>query len=229
MQLPIHKVAENLDLPLTTVERWIRQGKIPVRRSGDVCIFQRVALEKWAEKHSLSFSYSGENGQEAAEPARESLLKIMQRGGVFHGVPGDTVPSVLQSVCERLPLTSDAARDGLLKRLIERENLTSTGIGKGVAIPHPRTPMEAATTAPLIATCFLDAPVDFNAVDDRPVFVVFALVSPNTKVHLHILSRLSFCLRDNGFIAFLKSAPAPDALFLKVGEIEKRLDRPEPV
>ncbi len=108
--------------------------------------------------------------------------------------------------------------------MLEREALTSTGIGRGVAIPHPRTPLSDALKAPSITTCFLEKPIDFNSVDDRPVFVMFILLSTSVKVHLHLLSRLSFWVRSAAFVDFLKTAPDPDALFARVVEFEAQLD-----
>ena len=109
--------------------------------------------------------------------------------------------------------------------MIEREHLTSTGIGKGVAIPHSHDPLPDTFEKPAITTCFLEKPVDFNAVDDRLVFVMFVLLSPTIKIHLHLLSRLSFCVRDNAFVEFLKTSPDSLTYFSKIAEFEKQLDR----
>ena len=114
---------------------------------------------------------------------------------------------------------------GKYEQLLEREHLTSTGIGKGVAIPHPHDPLAEVTEKPLITTCFLEKPIDFNAIDDQPVFVLFILISPTIKIHLHLLSRLSFCVRDNAFVEFLKRSPDSDTFFLKITEFEKQLDK----
>jgi nitrogen PTS system EIIA component len=53
MKLTIDEVAQCLDVPLSTVERWIRQGRIPVGKSGGECIFQKPILEVWAKKHNF--------------------------------------------------------------------------------------------------------------------------------------------------------------------------------
>jgi PTS system nitrogen regulatory IIA component len=109
--------------------------------------------------------------------------------------------------------------------LLEREHLTSTGIGKGVAIPHPHDPLKDMIKNSLISTCFLEKPIDFKAVDGRPVFVMFILLSSSRKIHLHLLSRLSFCIRENAFVEFLKTSPDSSAYFLKIADFEKQLDR----
>ena len=225
MKLSIKDVACCLQLPITTVERWIRQGRIPIQKSGNGLIFNDTVLEKWAATHNLPYKKA-----EPEDPLRdclipENLLPVMQRGGVFYNVNGDNVPSVLKAAVENLPNLTEPAKADLYERLMEREQLTSTGIGKGVAIPHPHDPFAEFMDNPLIATCFLEKPLDSGAVDDKPVFVMFILISPTIKLHLHLLSRLSFCVRDNAFVEFLKGAPDPDAFFSKISEFEKQLDK----
>ena len=226
MKLTLEEVAQCLHLPLSTVERWIRQGRIPIQRGEKGLIFNNSALEKWASTHNLPFTRPKKERTSHKEGyLLENLLLVMQRGGVMHNVKGNDVPTVLQAAVENISPFSEAQKIQLYQRLLERENLTSTGIGKGVAIPHPHDPFAEIIDNPLISTCFLEQPVDFAAIDDKPVFVMFILISPTIKIHLHLLSRLSFCVRDNAFVDFLKTSPLPDAFFLKIAEFEKQLDR----
>ncbi|HSM74949.1 MAG TPA: PTS sugar transporter subunit IIA, partial [Desulfobacterales bacterium] len=99
-----------------------------------------------------------------------------------------------------------------------------TGIGKGVAIPHPRTPLSGGEYPTMVTTCFLESPLEFNAIDDRPVFVLFIILCPTLQQHLHILSRLAFCLRDTRFEALLQKRPSSESLLAKVREIEQTLE-----
>jgi PTS system nitrogen regulatory IIA component len=225
MKLTIYEVAQCLHLPLSTVKRWIRQGRIPIQRSGNDYIFNESALEKWAESYNLIFSPPNTIETQLQEARPENLLPAMKRGSVFHDLKGDNVAEVLETAVENLPALYNSSKEELYKRLLERENLTSTGIGKGVAIPHPHDPMSDILENPLISTCFLEKPIDFGAVDDKPVFVMFILLSQSIKIHLHLLSRLSFCVRDNSFVEFLKTSPDSDAFFSKVAEFEKQLDK----
>jgi len=53
----------------------------------------------------------------------------------------------------------------------------------------------------MITTCFLKNEIDFNAVDKKPVFVLFLMLCSTTKLHLKLLSKLSLCLREKAFIS----------------------------
>ena len=217
-------VAGALNLPVSTIERWIRQGRIPIQRSGTDVIFIHAALEKWAATHNLPFSLNGNQANDHLPEALDSLLAAMQRGKVCHRVTGMDADAVLRSAVDCIDFLSEDSRDELFEKLIEREQLASTGIGNGIAIPHPRDPLSQPPEMPVIATCFMEKPVHFNAIDDQPVSVFFVLISPTVKHHLHLLSRLSFCIRDKAFVAFLRAHPDAAALFSRIAEFEKQLD-----
>lgn len=225
MKLTIKEIAKCLQLPLSTVERWIRQGRIPIQKSGNNLIFTDSAIEKWAASHNLPFTKSQKDRAPQESSGLENLLSVMKRGGVFRDVKGDDVPTVLQCAVNKILTLSESAKAQLYERLLERENLTSTGIGKGVALPHPHDPLADIIEKPLIVTCFLEKPIDFAAIDDKPVFVMFILINPTIKLHLHLLSRLSYCVRDNAFVEFLKTSSDSDAFFSKIADFEKQLDK----
>lgn len=96
-------------------------------------------------------------------------------------------------------LASDrASKDVISHVLTEREQLQSTGIGEGVAIPHAAlSELEAQSAALLI----VPAGVSFNAIDDRDVFLLFSVIGPKraTGEHLKTLARVSRLLRSKLF------------------------------
>ena len=100
----------------------------------------------------------------------------------------------------------------VFETLSEREKLGSTGMGQGIAIPHGRlTGIERMTG--MFAR--LDTPVEYEAMDDLPVDLVFVLLSPEGAgaEHLKALARVSRLLRDQGICEKLRAATRPDALF----------------
>ncbi|RLB81118.1 MAG: excisionase [Deltaproteobacteria bacterium] len=223
MKLSIDEVAKLLNLPISTIQRWIRQGKIPAQKSSEGWIFQKQVLEKWAAANNLSFSPPREEIRKQDVFESENLLIPMKRGGIIYGVKGDEVEAVLKYAVDSIPDSLINSKKDLYEKLLEREQLSSTGIGKGVAIPHPRTPLSGLIDNSVIITCFLENPIHFNAVDRKPVFVMFMLLSTSIKAHLHLLSKLSFCVRDDFFVEFLRTVPASDAFFSQISDCENRL------
>lgn len=94
----------------------------------------------------------------------------------------------------------------------DRERLGSTGFGSGVAIPHGKI---AGIGKVMGVFARLSQPVDFQAIDELPVDIIFMLLSPVDAGadHLKALARVSRQLRDRGFVAKLRGAGSPDALF----------------
>jgi PTS system nitrogen regulatory IIA component len=118
---------------------------------------------------------------------------------------------------ERLPLPPEQDRQFLLAVLEAREALGSTGIGDGIAIPHVRNPIVLHVARPFLTLCLLRSPVEFGALDGKPVHALFMVVSPTVPMHLRILARLGFVLRDGTLRQMLGSGA--DAV-----EILERLD-----
>jgi len=105
--------------------------------------------------------------------------------------------------------------------LLSRERLGSTGIGFGVAIPHGRLKDSNHTTAALIQ---LNHGIDFDAVDNQPVDLLFALVVPDkaTEEHLKILALLAAMFKEDELRAQLREAKNPEDIMQLVREWQSR-------
>lgn len=100
------------------------------------------------------------------------------------------------------------------KQVYLREEEGTTGIGEGIAIPHGRCD---AVSKPGLAAMVVKDGVDFQALDDEPVQLIFLIAAPNTKdnIHLDVLSKLSMLLMHEDFVSDLKNAKSVDE-FLKI-------------
>ncbi len=210
MRLTDHELALRLGLPDSTLERWIRQGRIPVQRVGGECAFDERELRQWAEAHRLRYDDTARHPREHGGSDVVSLSEAARRGGVHRLPRVDGRDEALRALAQRVPGFADSERTALLDRLVEREGLSSTGIGHGVAVPHPRAPMKELIGEPLVVTGLLPEPVDFGSIDGHPVRVLFLVLAPTVKVHLALLSRLAFCLQDPTFLEVLLDAPSDD-------------------
>lgn len=232
MELSVFELSEYLGVVPDTIERWVRQGKLPISKKGAKYRFRLTELEKWASKHNISLDISKKKTAAKKITGREnqenndsiSLSTAVQNGGVYYDIQGKNVKDVLFSAVQNNPHIPDEFKSELVQRLVEREAALSTGIGNGIAIPHPREQV-AYLSHPMVCVCFPKFPVDYNALDHQPVFVLFLILCPDLKVHLHLLSSLAYCLRDREFVGFLNTRPDPSLL---VKEIE-RLQRTNPI
>ncbi|HCD05078.1 MULTISPECIES: PTS sugar transporter subunit IIA [unclassified Methylophaga] len=108
--------------------------------------------------------------------------------------------------------TSAATAEKIFQVLLERERLGSTGLGKGVAIPHARVPDLTHTVAAMLT---LETPVEFEAADGKPIDIAFGLLVPedDTEHHLQHLSRLVTLFRDEEVCSRIRQAPNAEAIF----------------
>ncbi len=127
----------------------------------------------------------------------------------------------LTALAKKCPAVADTAltpRD-LLAAVMERERLGTTGIGSGVAIPHARI---AGLTRMSAAFARLETPIEYEAVDDRPVDLVVMLLAPEDAgaEHLRALARVSRLLRREETRTRLRAAPTAESLFSLLSEAQ---------
>jgi PTS system nitrogen regulatory IIA component len=126
-----------------------------------------------------------------------------------------------------LRLPPDIDRDFVCAALMARENAGSMGIGGGIAIPHVRNPVILPIRDACAAVGFPRSPIDFGAMDRRPVFAIFALFCPSVRVHLRLLARLAYVLRDRDVRAALERQAGRDEILAVIRAEEVKL-KPAP-
>ena len=221
MELTVHEVAERLNIPVETIHRWVRQGKIPMQTQRGGHTIHHEMLERWASEHKLKIHEARrQTPGVGVDTDIDGILPAMQRGGVFYDIQGNARETALRSAVDLIPSLKDADRDIIYEKLIEREQLASTGIGHGIALPHPRTAPGIVLGKPQITTCFLKQPVAFDAIDNRPVSIMMVLLSCSTKQHLSLLSKLAYYLRDAAFRDYLLAVPAKDDLLSRIERMD---------
>lgn len=222
MQLTVREAAAYLRVEEGTVRRWILHRGLPVHRVNERLHLNAIELWEWATEHRIPVSRSLLEEAQRQPEAVPPLSVLLEAGGIHYDVGGHDKATVLQEIVKRLPLPAEVDREFLATTLEAREAMGSTGIGDGIAIPHVRNPILLHVTAPFVTLCLLRDPVDFAAVDGKPVHALFTVVSSNVPGHLRILGQLGFVLHDDDLRRLLvRKAPAVD-LLARVRAVEGR-------
>lgn len=220
MELTVRDVAKLFGVSQRTVDRWIKEGSIPVRKVLDRYCFNRAELLEWAVAENINLPRDIFEGEEGGKSLPD-ICGILKAGGVHYGIKGNTRNEVLQAAVNVLNLPVTVDKDFLLNVIIAREEMVSTGIGEGIAVPHPRNPMVLPGCDSLVALCFLEKPVDFGAIDARPVHCLFILLCATVRVHLHLLSRLAFILQDRRVKEAVQKHDTAENIFKIFEAVEK--------
>ena len=211
MNVSLREAARMLQVSEKTLYRWIHKGVLHAYRLHDEYRFNRVELEEWAATHRRPLRFSPETPR--AQNVPPNLGEAIVRGGVYHRVGGRNRDQVFESLVTLPGIPRHVDTTLLLEMLRTREQLASTAVGGGIAVPHPRNPLVLGVDEPTVLLCFLEHLVDFSALDGKRVHTLFLLLSPTVEAHLQTLSRIGFMLHDTAFRKLLeKQAPRESIL-----------------
>ncbi|MFN4089923.1 MAG: PTS IIA-like nitrogen regulatory protein PtsN [Alphaproteobacteria bacterium] len=141
------------------------------------------------------------------------IAEILKPERVLLDLPAASKKQVLEALAERAAVMTGEADRAIFTVLLERERLGSTGVGRGIAIPHGKLPGIEHLFGLLLR---LQTPVPFDAVDDAPVDIVVLLLAPESAGadHLKALSRVSRILRDKAVCDRIRAAASPEEAML---------------
>ncbi|PYM15325.1 MAG: PTS fructose transporter subunit IIA [Verrucomicrobia bacterium] len=132
---------------------------------------------------------------------------------------------VLSELVARIPEIVDRseARHTLLRALQEREQLHSTGIGDGVALPHARNALVGLVEKPVVVFGRHDQGIAYGAIDAQPAKLFFLLVTTTVTQHLQILARISRLVRDPKLRQNLTTSNKPEKVLALIREAEAKM------
>lgn len=140
------------------------------------------------------------------------LVELITPERVLPDAKASGKKQVLQDLAREAARETDVPERKIFDVLLERERLGTTGVGNGIAIPHGRI-ADMDRIYGLFAR--FDEPVEFDAIDDQPVDLVFLLLAPEDAGadHLKALARVSRLLRDKTMCEKLRGSTSRDAIY----------------
>ena len=219
MQMTVKDAAKAMNVAEKTVYRWIQSGGLPAYRVAGSYRINRAMLFEWATAKRVNFREDLSAEPEDLRPL-PSLADALQNGGIHYRVGGADKNAVLSAMVDLLKLPDAVDRAVLRQALWTREQLQSTGVGDGIALPHVRNPGHFGFGSPAVCLGFLETPVEFGALDGNPVKVLFLPLAPDTRTHLHLLSRIAFALRHPRFKRLLEREARREDLLKAARELE---------
>jgi mannitol/fructose-specific phosphotransferase system IIA component (Ntr-type) len=154
-----------------------------------------------------------------------TLHALIPPDAIKLGLTGRDRDAVLVELVKLVPGIKDSATTcaTLLRALHEREQLCSTGIGDGIALPHSRNALVGLVERPVIVFGRHDRGIPFGAIDGKPARLFFLLVAPTVTEHLAVLARLSRILHSPKLRTGLLSTDRPEGALALIREAESKL------
>ena len=194
--LTLGEVAEYLKVSKKTVLRLVHADKIPCAKVAGQWRFLRTVIEDWligrmrvVPKNDLARLVEEGDIVPLSRMLKEDLISLNIRPG--------SKREVLERIARPL-LKRGVVRDTgtFVSMLLSREEMVSTAVGEGVALPHVRHPEENAEGGPLICVGVCREGTDFDAHDGKPTRLFFLLYTDSEVVHLRVMSKLVALLRS---------------------------------
>jgi PTS system nitrogen regulatory IIA component len=205
--MTLAEMADYLKIGRKTLLAMAQRGEIPATKVSSQWRFMRSLVDDWLMSRMRSL------------PERE-LERLIQSDRLPIPLPRLIPPELVRLDIQDGPkrrilaqLVEPLERAGLLRepqqlvdRLMEREEMVSTAIFPGIAIPHARRPEECRLAEPRIVLGVSCAGVEYDSLDGRPTFAFFLICTGQTVVHLKVMAELTLLFRRPGLLRALRAA-----------------------
>jgi len=219
--LTISDVQNLLHVPESTIQRWVRQGNLPCTERSGKYYFNRETLLSWAEAKEIHVEKKDLSRKKPSRIEKHNwheLKEAMERGGLHRLKVNYEWDELYRYVSKLIPY-GETIQNQVFEQLVQREELSSTALGHGLAVPHPRIPMKLELQDSLVLSVFLEDPIDLKAPDQKPVFFLFLLLSRKAREHLQFLSQIAKVLNVPSMPSFLSQSPSQEQLLEQFHQI----------
>jgi PTS system nitrogen regulatory IIA component len=205
--MTIEEVAEYIRVSERTVYDWAQKGELPGGKLGTTWRFKRADIEKWVNDRLAKGAAAKASAKKSASA---SFVLTPERVVVLNGASKNNVLERLVDILAESPFVKN--RDALLKGILEREELMSTGIGFGVGVPHVRID-SVSDLVMAVAVC--KQPInDYTSLDEAPVQIV-CMLAARTDQHtqyIRTLSSISSRLKESDVRADIVASDDPSTI-----------------
>jgi len=219
-QMNEQQVAAYLNLDLREVVKLASRGQIPCRKVAGKFLFFKAQVEHWVEERihtlgrkDLAGIERGVAAHHGLETSAELVGPLIPAGGVAAPLDARTRDATIRALvdlADRAGLVY--AREHLHAEILRREELCSTAIMPGVALPHPRHPLPYDIAASFVVVGLTSSGIPYGAEDGSLTRLFFLVCCKDERTHLHVLARLAQMLHPAGAIDALLGAEDADAL-----------------
>lgn len=232
MDLKVEDVANLLNVPEATVMKWLDEGVIPSYSINQSIRFSRVEIENWMLNRKFNSSEAGLSLENSSEPEFSKkgwqqfcLFRAIHKGHVLSISASDSKEAIIKEVMEKSASYLNLDAEVLTELLLDREKMMPTAINCGIAVPHTRDFL-LKSHHDVLVVAYLDNPIDWGAMDQKPVHTLFFLFACDDKHHLNLLAKLAHLSSDSQALSKLLEKPEKTDLLQYVKDWESGVRHP---
>jgi PTS system nitrogen regulatory IIA component len=208
--MTLSEVAVYLRLAEKTVLRMVHKGQIPCAKVASQWRFLRSMMDDWLIAKMRVVPQNDLARLIENSPEVVPLSRLLKAEYVILDIRPGTKEDVLHQLVQPLLRSQFIDRGGpFVDKLLERERIVSTAVGKGVAIPHLRNPQENPGGGPLLVVGICREGTDFEALDGEKTHLFFLLCTDSEVVHLRVLAKVNRIAGRKDAMARLICAESP--------------------
>lgn len=214
------QVAAYLGMDVREVIKLASRGRIPCRKTRSGFAFRKGQVDHWVwermhtlDRDRLAGIEKGVSEHHGFDAEGLTVCSLIPAAGIAVPLSAKTREAALRALVE-LTTAADLVhdRDELLAELRQREELCSTALLPGVAVPHPRHPLPWDIAASFVVVGLTPRGIPYGAVDGSLTRLFFLLCGKDERTHLHVLARLALMLHEAGAIEALMGAKNAEEL-----------------
>lgn len=214
--LNVDAVADYLHLTPADIQQRVRDREIPFEKRGERIVFRKSEIDAWASQRILHFpserlaAYHEKSTRQARKilPHETILPEMLGAGAIASAMTSKTKSSVLHdlvALADKTGQINDAKT--LIDSLEAREELCSTALPGGFAVPHPRSPEPYLFETSFIVVGRPIQEIHFGSPDGEPTRHFFLICCQDDRLHLHTLARLCLIALKTKVLDQLRDAP----------------------
>jgi len=227
----IKEVARLLGVDARQVNKMAQRGDIPCQKVSGIFRFNQAQITDWLQNRVGTLNQkdlcdldSGHSAQRNIDNELLLVSNMLSYNLISTELPARTRSSAIRELVN-LAGHSDAlyCKDTLLTALNQREEISSTAMVGGVAIPHPKQPQPFNIEKPLLIIAHTTTGIGFGAPDGKMTDLFFMTCSPDAQTHIHILARLCRLFYKTPLINELRNAASPDEYIKLITQQEQKI------
>lgn len=224
MDLTIHEVSTLLQVSEDVIQNWLEEGKIPGYRIQNEVRFSREEIEDWVVRSYDQVHVDSEHPQGTQQ---FNLYRALHKGYVLKDIEGDSKEEIIQNTMKSVAKDLDFDAEAMSELLLDREKLMSTALNKGIAVPHTRDFL-LSKAYDVVVVVYPKKPIEFGALDQKPVHTLFFLFACQDKKHLNLLAKIAYFCTQNERLEILKEKPEKKELLHAIRNWEAHISELQP-